>query len=251
MHMRVKIAAGNWKMNGSRTQTAALITALRENLAGGHGEVILCPPYVYLSEAAALLDGTGISLGAQDVAVEDSGAFTGEVAGSMLADVGCSHVIVGHSERRALFGEDDAVVAAKFAAAQRNGLVPIFCVGETLEERQSGITEEVVGRQLQAVLDHAGVAALARAVIAYEPVWAIGTGMTATPEQAQAVHAFVRGRIAAEDATIADSVRILYGGSVKSSNAGDLFSMPDVDGGLVGGASLDAQDFAGICRAAG
>ena len=250
--MRIMIAAGNWKMNGSREQAASLISGLQEALGNDErGEIILCPTYVYLSGAAELLAGSDIRLGAQNVATDDSGAFTGEVAGSMLKDVGCSHVIVGHSERRSLYGEDDATVAAKFQAAQRHGLIPILCVGETLEERQSEVTEEVVARQLQAVLDAAGVGSFERAVIAYEPVWAIGTGLTATPDQAQAVHAFARGRIAAENATIADSVRILYGGSVKSSNAEDLFSMPDVDGGLVGGAALDAVDFAGICRAAG
>ena len=247
--MRVKIAAGNWKMNGSREQTAGLITALRAALGDdSRGEVILCPSFVYLSQAAGLLADSDIRLGAQNVAIEDQGAFTGEVSGSMLKDSGCSHVIVGHSERRSLYGEDDATVAAKFQAAQRHGLIPILCVGETLEERQAEVTEEVVGRQLRAVLDAAGVGSLEQAVIAYEPVWAIGTGLTATPEQAQSVHAFVRKSIAAEDGTIADSVRILYGGSVKSSNAEDLFSMPDVDGGLIGGASLKADSFLKLVR---
>jgi triosephosphate isomerase len=214
-------------------------------------DVAVCPPYVYLAAAADLVAGSRVKLGAQNLAVEESGAYTGEVAGGMLKDIGCHFVIVGHSERRSLYGETSELVAAKFVAAQRDGLVPILCVGETLEEREQGITETVVGAQLRAVLDAAGVSAFSDAVIAYEPVWAIGTGRTATPEQAQEVHAFVRGIIAGEDATIANSVRLLYGGSVKPSNAGDLFSMPDVDGGLVGGASLDAEGFAEICRAGG
>ena len=193
--------------------------------------------------------GTNIQLGAQNLSQEDSGAFTGEVSGAMLKDLCCTYAIVGHSERRSLYGEDDALVAAKFQAAQRHGLVPVLCVGETLEEREKGVTEDVVGRQLRAVMDAAGVAALGDAVIAYEPVWAIGTGKTATPEQAQEVHAFARGVVAEKDATIADSVRILYGGSVKAANAGEIFAMPDVDGGLVGGASLEAEGFADICRA--
>jgi triosephosphate isomerase len=250
--MRKILVAGNWKMHGSAGMTRDLIRGLIDALGDSPAsDVAVCPPYVYLAAAADLVAGSRVRLGAQNLAVEESGAYTGEVAGGMLKDVGCHFVIVGHSERRSLYGETSGLVAAKFVAAQRDGLVPILCVGETLEEREQGITETVVGAQLRAVLDAAGVSAFADAVIAYEPVWAIGTGRTATPEQAQEVHAFVRGIIAGEDDTIANSVRILYGGSVKPSNAGDLFSMPDVDGGLVGGASLDAEGFAEICRAGG
>lgn len=250
--MRKILVAGNWKMHGSDRMTRDLIRGLIDALGDSPAsDVAVCPPYVYLAAAADLVAGSRVRLGAQNLAAEESGAYTGEVAGGMLKDVGCHFVIVGHSERRSLYGETSELVAAKFVAAQRDGLVPILCVGETLEEREQGVTEAVVGAQLRAVLDAAGVSAFADGVIAYEPVWAIGTGRTATPEQAQEVHAFVRGIIAGEDATIANSVRILYGGSVKPSNAGDLFSMPDVDGGLVGGASLDAEGFAEICRAGG
>jgi len=250
--MRKILVAGNWKMHGSRKETGSLIGALAAALGDGPAsEVAVCPPFVYLVDAAAALEGTDIRLGGQNLAVEPLGAYTGEVSGEMLRDVGCHYVIVGHSERRSLYGETDGVVAAKYRAAQRDGLEPILCVGESLEERERGVTEEVIERQLRAVLESAGIASFGRAVVAYEPVWAIGTGRTATPEQAQEVHGFIRGILAADDDTIADSVRILYGGSVKPSNAGDLFSMPDVDGGLVGGASLEAEGFAEICRAGG
>ncbi len=239
-------------MHGSRQQTAELIGGLAEALGDDPAnEVAVCPPFVYLLDAARAVEGTPIRLGAQNLAVEESGAYTGEVAGSMLRDVGCYYVIVGHSERRSLYGETDELVAEKYRAAQRDGLVPILCVGESLEERESGVTSEVVERQLRAVLIAAGIDSFAAAVVAYEPVWAIGTGRTASPEQAQEVHALIRGILASESATIANSIRILYGGSVKASNAGDLFSMPDVDGGLVGGASLEAEGFAEICRAGG
>jgi triosephosphate isomerase len=232
--------------------TAELIGGLARALDNAPPcDVAVCPPYPYLGDAAQALAGTGIDLGAQNMSAQDEGAFTGEVSGGMLKDLCCRYVIVGHSERRSLYGEDDATVAAKFIAARRHGLVPIVCVGESLDQREAGVTNDVVGTQLRAVIAAEGVAALASAVIAYEPVWAIGTGRTATPEQAQEVHAFVRGTIAEEDGTIADSIRILYGGSVKASNARDLFSMPDVDGGLVGGAALDADGFAEICRAGG
>jgi len=205
---------------------------------------------VYLAELRRQLDGSRIGLGAQDVCAEEPGAFTGEVSAGMLADVGCRYAIVGHSERRALYGESDALVARKFTAGQRHALVPILCVGETLEERERDATREVVLRQLDAVVAAAGIGAFARAVVAYEPVWAIGTGRTATPAQAQDVHALIRGRLTEKDATIAASLRVLYGGSVKAANAAELFSMPDVDGGLIGGASLKPEDFAGICAAA-
>lgn len=245
------LVAGNWKMHGQRADAERLVGGLIARGAGtGRAEVVVCPPFVHLADAGRQLAGSGIALGAQDVCAEESGAHTGEVAASMLADVGCRYVIVGHSERRAMYGEDDALVARKFEAARRHGLVPILCVGETLAERDAGATERVVLRQLDAVLAAAGAGALAAAVVAYEPVWAIGTGRTATPEQAQQVHALIRGRIAEKDGRIAASLRVLYGGSVKAGNALELFAMPDVDGGLVGGASLQAEEFVAICRAA-
>lgn len=250
--MRKILVAGNWKMHGSGGMTRDLIGGLIAALGDGPAsDVAVCPPFVYLGEASGLVAGSRVMLGAQNLAVEESGAYTGEVAGAMLRDVGCHYVIVGHSERRSLYAESSELVAAKFVAAQRDGLEPILCIGETLEEREQGITRDVVSEQLRAVLATAGATAFENAVIAYEPVWAIGTGRTASPDQAQEVHAFVRGIMAEEDDTIANSVRILYGGSVKPSNARDLFSMPDVDGGLVGGASLDAEGFAEICRAGG
>lgn len=265
---RPKLVAGNWKMHGSRAGNATLLDGVLAGLrsidavgasrgSGSAAEVVICPPFVYLAEVAAKLSGTSIGLGAQNVCAEPGqGAFTGEVSATMLREVGCAHVIVGHSERRALYGETDELVARKVLTVLDAGLTPILCVGELLEERDAGRTHEVVGRQLDAVLDAlaagpAGLGSLARCVIAYEPVWAIGTGRTASPEQAQDVHAFIRGRIAARDATIAGSMRVLYGGSVKPGNARELFGMPDVDGGLIGGASLKAEDFVAIVAAAG
>jgi triosephosphate isomerase len=239
-------------MHGTRSENAALLDQLLDRLPEAlAADVMVCPPFVYLQETARRLKDTGVDLGAQSLCAEPAGAFTGEVSGAMLRDVGCGFAIVGHSERRQIYGENDALVARKFVAAQAAGLVPVLCVGETLDERERGDTTEVVARQLDAVLAVTGVAALRSAVIAYEPVWAIGTGRTATPEQAQEVHAMIRTRIAAADARIADEVRILYGGSVKASNARELFAMPDIDGGLVGGASLKAEEFAQICAAAG
>lgn len=249
--MRRPLVAGNWKLNGSRVANKALLEALRAGLpASRSADVLVCPPFVYLWEVAGLIDGSGIWLGAQDVAAEHSGAFTGAVSAEMLRDVGCSHVIVGHSERRALYGESDSIVARKVAAALKCGLQPILCVGETLQERQAGITSEVVGRQLSAVLEHVPIAEFARSIVAYEPVWAIGTGQTASPQQAQEIHALIRALVTARDARIAADLRILYGGSVKGSNAAELFAQPDIDGGLVGGASLDPADFLRICDAA-
>ncbi|MBS0375346.1 MAG: triose-phosphate isomerase [Proteobacteria bacterium] len=248
--MRRPVVAGNWKMHGTRAENARLVEALIEASDKASGEVVVCPPHVYLWEVGRQLKDSSIGLGAQNVCAEAQGAFTGEVSAAMLKDVGCSYAIVGHSERRQIYREDDALVARKFRAAQAAGLVPILCVGETLEERERSVTEDVVGRQLDAVLDVAGVAAFAKAIVAYEPVWAIGTGKNATPEQAQAVHAFVRARISARDATIAGGLRLLYGGSVKAANAAELFGQPDVDGGLVGGASLKADEFVRICAAA-
>ena len=249
--MRKPLVAGNWKMNGSRTGARALVEGILAGLERpSNADVVLCPPFVFLAEVGAQIAGRSVDLGAQNCSTERSGAFTGEIAVDMLADLGCRYVIVGHSERRALYGEGDAVVAKKFAMAHAVGLIPILCVGELLEERESGATEAVVARQLDAVLDRVGVETLGQSIIAYEPVWAIGTGRTASPQQAQEVHAFIRRRIAAHHPTIAEKIRILYGGSVKGSNAAELFAMPDVDGGLIGGASLDAQEFLTICLAA-
>jgi len=249
---RKPLIAGNWKMHGALAESRALVEALRTGVAANaRATMLLCPPYVYLPAVQGWLQGSSIALGAQDLADKaGTGAFTGEVSGQMLREVGCSHVIVGHSERRALYGETDAVVATKFKAAQIAGLTPIVCVGETLEQREAGQTRSVIERQVAAVVDSAGVQAFAKAVIAYEPVWAIGTGRTASPEQAQEVHAFIRGMIAARDATIAAGLNILYGGSVKGANARSLFAMADIDGGLVGGASLVAAEFLEIFRAA-
>src|SRR5258706_14860050 len=237
---RIRLVAGNWKMHGSRAANRALLDAILEGLPKGAAQGAVCPPFPYLAEVAERLRGTPLALGAQNVSEHAQGAYTGEVSAAMLADVGCRYVIVGHSERRQLYGESDAEVAAKFAAARAAGLTPIFCVGETLAERDAGQTEAVVGRQLAAVLmQHS----FEHAVLAYEPVWAIGTGRNATPEQAQAVHGFLRKKVPAETA-------ILYGGSVKPQNAAALFAMPDVDGGLIGGASLVAADFLAIVQAA-
>jgi len=250
--MRQPLVAGNWKMHGSRAENASLVSGLLDLLQPGkRAEILLCPPFPYLMETGRLLKDSGVALGAQSVCAELQGAFTGEVSAAMLKDVGCRYVLVGHSERRQLFGESDALVARKFVAAQGQGLVPVLCVGETLEERERDQTTSVVSRQLEAVLAVTGVHSLARAVIAYEPIWAIGTGRTASPEQAQEVHAMIRSKVAERDGTIGGSVRILYGGSVKASNARELFAMPDIDGGLVGGASLKADEFARICAGAG
>lgn len=251
MSNRRPLVAGNWKLNGSRAENSALISALRAGLpAQSRTDVVVCPPCVYLAEISAAIHDSVIQLGAQNIAAEDSGAFTGEVAASMLRDVGCEYVIIGHSERRAFYGETDALVAGKVAAALRGGLKPILCIGETLAERDAGNTLDVVRRQLEAGLAVAGIEAFAAGLVAYEPVWAIGTGRTATPMQAQEVHAEIRTTLAQRNATIAAAVRILYGGSVKASNAKDLFAMADIDGGLIGGASLDAAGFLGICKAA-
>lgn len=249
--MRQPLVAGNWKMNGSRAGNKVLLGGVKAGIAEvTRAEVALCVPFVYLTEVAEQLQGTPLSWGGQNVSHEQAGAFTGEISAAMLKDVGCTYVIVGHSERRNLYGESDALVAQKFAAARAEGLRPILCVGELLEEREQGITEAVVARQLDAVIELEGVAALADAVVAYEPVWAIGTGRTASPQQAQDVHAYIRARVAEGDPTVADGLRILYGGSVKGDNAAELFAMADIDGGLIGGASLKAEEFLNICRAA-
>jgi len=237
-------------MNGTRTEARRLVASVLDGLPlVSKTKVILCPPFVLLDEVNNQISRSAVGLGAQNCSAEKSGAFTGEVSVSMLLESGCQYVIIGHSERRTLYGEGDALVAKKFAAARAAGLIPIFCVGELLEERESGKTQEVVARQLDAVLELEGVAALGQSIIAYEPVWAIGTGRTATPAQAQEVHAFIRSRIAAKDPKISDQISILYGGSVKASNSAELFSMPDIDGGLIGGASLQANEFLAICKA--
>lgn len=249
--MREKLVAGNWKMHGSLSENKALLDALVPQLADlNRASCAVCVPFPYLFQAQSALQSGNIAWGAQNMSQHEKGAYTGEVSAAMLQDFGCRYVIVGHSERRALYGEDDATVAAKFVAAQKAGLTPILCVGETLDEREANITEQVVARQLDAVLAVAGVAGLAESVVAYEPVWAIGTGKTASPEQAQAVHAFIRNKIAGASAEVAAGLIIQYGGSVKAANAAQLFSMPDIDGGLIGGASLSADEFVAICRAA-
>jgi len=248
--MRRKIVAGNWKMHGSRAANAPLVEAILAGVTSERMSCVICPPHIYLHDTWRVLRGGVVALGAQDLCAEAVGAYTGEVSGAMLKDVGCTYTLVGHSERRTLFGESSALAARKFAAALSVGLIPILCVGEQLSDREAGRTEGIVGSQLEAVTQLSGVQALGGAVIAYEPVWAIGTGRTATPEQAQEVHAFIRQRVAAEDAKIAAGLRILYGGSVKAGNARDIFAMPDVDGGLIGGASLKADEFLAIVAAA-
>jgi len=238
---RTRLVAGNWKMHGSRAANQALLDALlKGGAAGRKSECAVCVPYPYLEQVSGLLRGSAIAWGAQNVSEHAKGAYTGEVSAAMLAEFGCRFVLVGHSERRQIYGESDAQVAAKFGAALQAGLTPILCVGETLEEREAARTEQVVARQLDAVTK---ATPLAGAVVAYEPVWAIGTGRNATPEQAQEVHAFLRQRTGGE-------TRILYGGSVKPQNAAAIFAMPDVDGGLIGGASIVAEDFLAICKAA-
>jgi triosephosphate isomerase (TIM) len=250
--MRRPIVAGNWKMHGSRGENARLI----EDIVGRYpasaaADCVVCPPFVYLQEVGRMLRDTPVALGAQDTCAEASGAFTGEVSAGMLKDVGCRYVLVGHSERRLIYRESEQLVARKFAAVLSKSMVPVLCVGEQLADREASRTEEVIGRQLDVVLELCGAEALGQGVVAYEPVWAIGTGRVATPQQAQEVHAFIRARIAARDARIAGDTRILYGGSVKAGNAAELFAMPDVDGGLIGGASLKADEFLAILAAAG
>lgn len=249
--MRQPLVAGNWKMNGSRAEAEVLLGGIVQGLASvKRAAIAVCPPFILVPLAAERLKGTRVQWGGQNLSQHKSGAFTGEVSGGMLRDFGCTYAIVGHSERRTLFGENDELVAQKFVRAQESGLVPILCVGETLDEREGNRTEAVVERQLKAVLAAAGIDAFKNAVIAYEPVWAIGTGRNATPDQAQAVHRFIRGLLAKGNKNVAEQVRILYGGSVKGSNARELLAQPDIDGGLIGGASLAAEEFLTICRAA-
>ncbi len=232
---------------GNKALLEGVLAGVKELGAADYG---VCVPYPYMAQAQSMLQGSNVAWGAQNLSQHEKGAFTGAVAPGMLVDFGCRYVIIGHSERRALFHESNDIAAAKFDTAIKFGLTPIFCVGETLEERESGVTEQVVGRQLEVVLNHVGAQALAKSVIAYEPVWAIGTGKTATPEQAQAVHAYIRQNVAKVDADVAQGLRILYGGSMKPGNAAELMGMPDIDGGLIGGASLVAEEFVAICRAA-
>jgi triosephosphate isomerase len=248
--MRRKLVAGNWKMHGSRADNSVLVDAILAAPKLESVECVICPPFVYLTDVARMLRGSAVKLGAQNVCAEAHGAYTGEVGAAMLKDVGCQYVIVGHSERRQLCHESDEQVARKFAAVQSKGLTPILCVGEQLPEREANRTFEVVGRQLEAVVALTGIGSFAHAVLAYEPVWAIGTGRTASPQQAQDVHAFIRGRLAERDAKITADLQILYGGSVKAGNARELFAQTDVDGGLIGGASLKAEEFLSIVAAA-
>jgi triosephosphate isomerase len=249
--MRDFLVAGNWKMNGNTAANAELVAGI---LAGAPAtdtvRLLVCPPFAYLGAVASALGGSSVALGAQTVSEHEAGAYTGETAPAMLRELGCEYVIVGHSERRALYAESSQAVADKFAAALSAGLKPILCVGETLAERESGRTEAVIDEQLSAVLALVGIDAFSTAVIAYEPVWAIGTGMTASPEQAQDVHAFIRNELARHSSDMAGAIQILYGGSVKGDNAAGLFTMPDIDGGLIGGASLKAADFLAIANAA-
>lgn len=250
--MRRKLVAGNWKMNGSRDSIKELLDGIKAGMNevdSGKCEVAVCAPAIYLPYVTKLVDGSDLMVGSQNICDEDSGAYTGEIAGSMLKEAGCKYAIVGHSERRNIYGETDELVAKRFAAARRNGLVPILCIGELLEEREAGKTEEVCARQIDAVLALEGIEALADAVIAYEPVWAIGTGKTATPDQAQEVHAAIRAKLAGLNAEIANNIVIQYGGSMNAGNAAELLAMPDIDGGLIGGASLKAPDFLAICKA--
>lgn len=248
MPVRTKLVAANWKMNGSHAANERWLAVFREALPTC--ETVVCPPFVYLAQVAQALAGTPAGVGGQNLCLQLAGAWTGEVAGEMLTDLGAKWVIVGHSERRAAYGETDDIVGAKSERALAAGLRPIVCVGETLEQREAGRTQQVVGAQLDAILRRCSVAQLAGGALAYEPVWAIGTGRTATPEQAQQVHEAIRTRLAAVDRASAAAVRVLYGGSVKPGNAAELFSQPDIDGGLIGGASLVAADFLAICAAA-
>ncbi len=249
--MRRTLIAGNWKMNGSLESINELMQGLTDGISSvTNADMAVCPPAVYLLKVSGLIGDTAISLGSQNICDQESGAFTGELAPSMLKEAGCQYAIIGHSERRALYGESDALIANRFAMAVKSGVTPILCIGELLEERESGITEEVVSKQLDAVIAQEGIAAIAHCVIAYEPVWAIGTGKVATPEQAQSVHAFIRSKLAKQDANVAAQVQILYGGSMNAGNASELLSQEDIDGGLIGGASLKAEDFLAIGKSA-
>lgn len=248
--MRRALVAANWKMHGNRVFVKELVSGLMPALSGGVNgvDIVVCPPFPYLQMVDALISGVEVVLGAQDISTHECGAYTGEVSGSMLADFRVRYVIVGHSERRTLMAESDQVVAAKFEAAQRVGLIPVLCVGETLDERDQGMAEQVVSRQLAAIADRCGVSGFNRAVVAYEPVWAIGTGRSASVQQAQDMHAAIRRLIALQDEETSQSLQVIYGGSVSPENAPELFAQPDIDGGLIGGASLNADQFVRICQ---
>lgn len=248
--MRRKLVAANWKMNGDKATIDGLLGAFVQGIDTAAIDAVVFPPALYVAQLAEKLAGSGIGYGVQNAHYAEKGAYTGELSLPMVKEFGCEYVLVGHSERRELFAEDDALVATKVEAVLNAGLTPMLCVGETLEQREAGTTEQVVGNQLKAVLDKVGIQAFERTVIAYEPVWAIGTGKTASPDQAQEVHAFIRGQLANADAAIAQKCRVLYGGSVKAASAHELFQQPDIDGGLVGGASLLADEFVAICQAA-
>ena len=248
--MRKALVVGNWKMNGTQSSIDVLMHGLMAQLAGCSSGIVVCPPNVYLDQVRKLIEQTPISVGGQNLDWHDKGAFTGEVSAEMLADLGCDFVLVGHSERRTLFGETNEDVAMKRKASLSKGIIPILCVGETQAQREAGETEDVIASQLVPVFDTLGTEAMASVVIAYEPVWAIGTGITASPQQANDVHAFIRHTLAEKDLNIANNIQILYGGSVNADNAGELFGMQDIDGALVGGASLDAASFLAICQAA-
>lgn len=250
--MRRTMVAGNWKMHGTSSSVAELIKGLSNLSLPSTVDVAVFPPALYIDRVVAGLQGQSIAVGGQNSAQQaEQGALTGEISPEQLAQAGCTLVLVGHSERRQIFGETDALLIRKFAAAQASGLTPVLCVGETLEEREAGRTLEVVGQQIGSVIDALGIDAFATAIIAYEPVWAIGTGLTASPQQAQDVHAAIRAQLAAKNSEVAGNTRLLYGGSVKAANAAELFGMPDIDGGLIGGASLNADEFGAIIRAAG
>lgn len=247
--MRSVLIAGNWKMNCSMESVIELVEGIKAG-ESGNAKLVVCPPAVYLMKVGGMLDGTDIGLGAQNVCDQEAGAFTGEISAAMIKECGAQYAIVGHSERRALYQESDELVAGRFSMAIASGLIPILCVGETLLEREQEVTEKVVARQLDAVIEQQGISVIEQSVIAYEPVWAIGTGKVATPEQAQAVHRYIREKLAALDANVAEKVQILYGGSMNPANAGELLSQPDIDGGLIGGASLKAADFLAIGQSA-
>ena len=247
--MRKTIVAGNWKMNASKDSVESLVTDILSGASDVSAEIIVCAPFPYLSQVEVLIEGSNLMLGAQNLNVNASGAFTGEVSAEMIKDFGANHVIVGHSERRSLYGETSEIVAEKTKAAIDSGLTPILCLGESLDQRESGKTESVVSEQLNKVIKMVGIEAFNNIIVAYEPVWAIGTGMTATPEQAQAVHKFIRDLLASSDQNIADKTAILYGGSMNAGNAVELISCADIDGGLIGGAALKAEDFLQICKA--
>ncbi len=244
--MRRSLVVGNWKMNGTLASGKALVQEIVSGLGNTNADIAVCPPFVYLSEIDKLLQGSHLKFGAQNIADQESGAYTGEVSASMLKEINCTYALVGHSERRSYYGDTNETVAARFNQALSQDVCPILCVGETLEQREQDKTFQVIDEQLNAVIDLVGIESFAKAVIAYEPVWAIGTGKTASDEQAQEVHQYIRQQIAKRDQSIADNMQILYGGSVKPDNAKALFAMADIDGGLIGGASLDAESFLGI-----